>query len=108
MIQLVSFISATFETFVEAHLCLLVSGKNYAEVIKFLGILNKHVSKNNIYFCLRNKSNVSPNKKVLFLFPAIFKLDFVAQIIYCIFHRCLCSHFHTLFVLLYTSLRNGT
>ena len=33
------------------------------------------------------------NKKVIFVFHTIFKLDFITQIIYCIIHRCLCSHF---------------
>ena len=68
-------------------------GKKNAEVIKFLGILKKYVSKNKIYFCSRKKSNVSLNKKVIFVFHTIFKLDFITQIIYCIIHRCLCSHF---------------
>ena len=71
-------------------ICLL---KKNAEVIKFLGILKKYVSKNKIYFCSRKKSNVSLNKKVIFVFHTIFKLDFITQIIYCIIHRCLCSHF---------------
>ena len=63
-------------------------GKKNAEVIKFLGILKKYVSKNKIYFCSRKKSNVSLNKKVIFVFHTIFKLDFIMQIIYCIIHRC--------------------
>ena len=95
MIQSVSFTSAAFEAFAEAYLCFLVSAsaKKNAEVIKFLGILKKYVSKNKIYFCSRKKSNVSLNKKVIFVFHTIFKLDFITQIIYCIIHRCLCSHF---------------
>ena len=67
--------------------------KKNAEVIKFLGFLKKYVSENKIYFCSRKKSNVSLNKKVIFVFHTIFKLDFITQIIYCIIHRCLCSHF---------------
>ena len=63
------------------------------EVIKFLGILKKYVFNNKIYFSSRKKSNVSLNKKVIFVFHIIFKLDFIMQIIYCIIHRCLCSHF---------------
>ena len=55
--------------------------------------LKKYVSKNKIYFCSRKNSNVSLNKKVIFVFHTIFKLDFITQIIYCIIHRCLCSHF---------------
>ena len=95
MIQSVSFTSAAFEAFAEAYLCFLVSAsaKKNAEVIKFLGILKKYVSKNKIYFCSRKKSNVSLNKKVIFVFHTIFKLDFITQTIYCIIHRCLCSHF---------------
>ena len=73
-------------------------GKKNAEVIKFLGILKKYVSKNKIYFCSRKKSNVSLNKKVIFVFHTIFKLDFITQIIYCIIHRCLCSHFMLFFI----------
>ena len=68
-------------------------GKKNDEVIKFLGILKKYISENKIYFCSRKKSNVSLNEKVIFVFHTIFKLDFITQIIYCIIHRCLCSHF---------------
>ena len=67
--------------------------KKNAEVIKFLGFLKKYVSENKIYFCSRKKSNVSLNKKVIFVFHTIFKLDFITQIIYCIIHRCLYSLF---------------
>ena len=76
--------------------------KKNAEVIKFLGFLKKYVSENKIYFCSRKKSNVSLNKKVIFVFHTIFKLDFITQIIYCIIHRCLCSHF-IVFLLSYIS-----
>ena len=95
MIQSVSFTSAAFEAFAEAYLCFLVSAsaKKNAEVIKFLGILKKYVSENKIQFSSKKKSNVSLNKKVIFVFHTIFKLDFIMQIIYCIIHRCLCSHF---------------
>ena len=82
-------------------------GKKNAEVIKFLGILKKHISENKICFCSKKKSNVSLNKKVIFVFHTIFKLDFVTQIIYCIIHNSLCSHVVLFFVLLYQSLRNG-
>ena len=57
---------------------------------------------NKIYFCSRKKSNVSLNKKVIFVFHTIFKLDFITQIIYCIIHRCLYSLF-ILFLLSYIS-----
>ena len=90
MIQSVSFTSASFEGFIEAYLCFLVSvsakKKKNAEVIKFLGILKKYFSENKIYFCSRKKSNVSLNKKAIFVFHTIFKLDFITQIIYCIIH----------------------
>ena len=77
--DLISLTSAAFEAFAEGYLCFLVSAsaiKN-AEAIKFLGILKKYVSKNKIYFCSRKKSNVSLNKKVIFVFHTIFKLDFI-------------------------------
>ena len=82
-------------------------GKKNAKVIKFLGILKKYISENKICFCSRKKSNVSLNKKVIFVFHTIFKLDFVTQIIDCIIHNSLCSHFILFFVLLYQTLRNG-
>ena len=91
MIQSASFTSAAFEAFAEAYLSFLVSAevdtKKTVEVIKFLGILKKYVSKNKIYFCSRKKSNVSLNKKVIFVFHTISKLDFITQIIDCIIHR---------------------
>ena len=97
MIKSVSFTSAAFEAFAKAYLRFLVSSSPKkcwgAEVIKFLGILKEYVSKNKIYFCSRKKSNVWLNKKVIFVFYAIFKLEFIMQIIYRIIHRCLCSHF---------------
>ena len=79
-----------------------------AEVIKFFGILKKDVFENKIYFSSRKKSNLLLNKKVIFIFHTIFKLDFIIQIIYCIIEICLYSHFILFFVLLYQSLRNGT
>ena len=66
------------------------SAKKIAEAI---GILKKYVSKSKINFCLKKKSNVLLNKKVIFVFHTIFKLDFITQIIYCIIHRCLYSLF---------------
>ena len=74
MIQSVSFTSAAFEAFAEAYLCFLVSAsaKKNAEVIKFLGIL-KIMSPRIKYFCSRKKSNVSINKKVIFVFHTIFQ-----------------------------------
>ena len=104
MIQSVSFTSTAFEAFAETFLCFLVSAleKKNSEVIKFSGILKKYVSQNKIYFCSRKKSNVSLNKKVIFVFHTIFKLNFIMQIIYCFIHRCLYSPF-ILFLFSYTS-----
>ena len=68
--------------------------KKNDKVIIFLGVLKKYVSKNKKSFCSRKKSNVSFNKKILFVFHTIFNLDFITQIIYCncIIHRCFCYH----------------
>ena len=91
MTQSAIFTSAAFEAFAEAYLPFSVSAsadtKKTVEVIKFLVILKKYVSKNKIYFCSRKKSNVSLNKKVIFVFHTISKLDFITQIIECIIHR---------------------
>ena len=103
IIQSVSFTSAVFEAFAEAYLCFSVSAKKNAEVIKFLGILKKYISENKKSFCSRKKSNVSFNKKVIFVFHTIFKLDFIMQIIYCVIYRCLCCHF-ILFLFSYINL----
>ena len=81
--------------------------KKNAESIKFLGILKKYVSKNEIYFCLKNKSNTLFNKKGIFVFHTIFKLVFITQIIYCIIHRCRCPLF-VLFLFSYQFLKSGT
>ena len=92
MIQSVSFTSAAFKYFAEGYLCFLAS----ASAIRFLRILRKYVPKNKC-FHLKKKSNVSFNKKVIFVFRMIFKLYFITQqIIYCIIHRCL----YSLFILL--------
>ena len=53
-------------------------------------------------FAYKKKGNVLLNKKVIFVFHMIFKLDFITQAIYCIIHRCLYSLF-ILFVLLSVS-----
>ena len=70
-----------------------------------MGIFKKYVSKNKIYFCLKKRTNASPNKKVTFVFHTIFKLDFIIQIIYFIIHRCLYSIF-ILFLFFYEFLPN--
>ena len=71
-------------------------GKKNAELIKFLGILKNLVQERKAMF-------VSLKKKVIFDFNTTFKPDFITQIIYCIIHRCLCSHF-ILFLFSYISL----
>ena len=70
--------------------------KKNAETIKFLGTLENHVSENKIYFCLKKKSNVSLNKKVIFVFHTIFNLDFIT-IIYCYYPQMTVFSFHTFF-----------
>ena len=105
-IDLVSkFYQCSIRAFAKACLCFLVFGptKKNAEVIKVLGKLKKYVSESKIYFCLRKKSNVSLNKKVIFVFHTIFKLDFITHIIYCIICRYLYSHL-ILFLFSYISL----
>ena len=102
MIQSVSFTSAAFEAFAEAYLCFLVSAsaKKNAEVIRFLGILKKYVSKNKIYFCSRKKSKISLNEKVIFVFTQFSNLMYYPQM--SVFS------FFTFFYLIYQSLKNGT
>ena len=70
-------------------------GKKNAEAIKFLGILKKYISKNEIYFCLKKIINVLLNEKVIFVFYTIFKLDFIMQIIYCIYPQMSVFPFQT-------------
>ena len=82
-------------------------GKKNIEVIEFLGILKKYVSKNKIFFIQERKAIFLLIKKLFFVFHTIFKLDFITQIIYCIINRRLCSHFILFFVILYQSLRNN-
>ena len=74
--------------------------KKNAEVIKFWGMLKKYVSKNKInLFFLRKKGIFLLNKKVIFVFDTIFKLDSITQIIYSITQRWLCFQFVLLFSL---------
>ena len=55
------------------------------------------------------KSNVSLNKRFcLFCLSHDFKLDFITQIIYCIIHRCLYSHFILFFSLISHISLHGT
>ena len=91
MIQSVSFASGALEAFAEAHLCFLVSAlakkKKMLRQLNSQESLKKYVFKNKIYFCLKKKSNVSLNKKFIFVFDTIFKLDFIPQIIYSIIQK---------------------
>ena len=110
MIQSVSFTGAAFEAYAEAYLCLLVSAsekKKNAEAIKFL-IIKKHVFKNKMYFCLKKKSNVLLNKKVIFIFQHDFQTLFrnAEHLLY--YPQMFVFSFHTFFVLLYQFLRNRT
>ena len=102
MIQSASFTSTAFEAFAEAYLCFLVSAsaKKNAEVIRFLGILKKYVSKNKIYFCSRKKSKILLNEKVIFVFTQFSNLMYYPQM--SVFS------FFTFFYLIYQSLKNGT
>ena len=81
--------------------------KKNTDAFKSTEIFKKCTSKNKIYFCLKKKSNVSLNKKVIFGFHTIFKLVFITQINY-INYIDVCILFLFLFVLLYLILRNGT
>ena len=77
----------------EILICFLVSAlaKN-AEIIKFLGIL-KNRSLRLKYIFVQERKAIFCIINVIFVFHTIFKLDFITQIIYCIIHRRLCSHF---------------
>ena len=91
------------------YVCFLVSAsvkkEKNVEAIKFLQ--SQFYSKNKKYFCLKKKSNVSLNKKVIFVFRTIFKLDFITQIV-TVLSTVVCILFSYFFVLLYQFLRNGT
>ena len=89
------------EAFTKASLCFLVSASAIRikfEAIKFLGILKKYVYKNKIYFCLKKEKQcffyiIFIKIPIIFIFHAIIKLIFIAQINYCIIYRCLYSLF---------------
>ena len=49
-----------------------------------------------MYFCLKKESNVSLNKKVIFVFHTIFNLDFIT-IICCYYPQMTVFSFHTFF-----------
>ena len=71
-------------------------GKNIAEAIEFLRL------KKNTFPRIKKiglkKRNVVLNKKIIFVFPMIFKLHCITQIIYFIIHICL--YLYSLFILL--------
>ena len=68
-------------------------GKNNAEVTKFLGILRNMSPRIKYMFVQERKAMFRLIEKLFLAFHAIFKLDFMTQIIYCIIHMCLCFHF---------------
>ena len=105
MIQSVSFTSAVFEAWHEAFgrgmsmffIICLVQKKN-SELIKFLGIVKNYVSKKEIYFCLKKKSNV------LLKHSAIFKFGFIMNDLL-FYPQISVFSFHTYFVLFYQFLK---
>ena len=78
-------------------------GKKNAEVVKFLGILEKNLSLKIKHIFVRERKAMFRLEKFFFVFQTIFKLCFIMQIIYCIIHRCLRFHF-ILFLFSYISL----
>ena len=62
---------------ISLFLSICLGKEKYPKAINFLGILKKYVSKNKIYFCFKMESNVSLNKKVIFVLYTILKLDFI-------------------------------
>ena len=85
-------------------------GKKNAEVIKFLGILKKYVSEKKILFCSEKKSNVSLNEKscLYFCLSLNFQTWFHKADHLLYYPHMSVFSFHTFFVLIYQSLRNGT
>ena len=93
MIQSVYFTSTSLESC--QGICIFFSiclSKKNAEVSKFLEILKKYVSDNNI-FVQERRAMFCLVKKIIFVFHIIFRLDFITQITYSIIHRCLYLHF---------------
>ena len=76
MIQSVSLTSATFEDFVKAYLGLLtyVSAKKNTEVIKFVRILKKYVSRIKYIFVQERKAILCLIKKLLLSFTQLSNL----------------------------------
>ena len=69
--------------------------KKNAESIEFLGLI-KNTSPRIKKKLILKKRNVLLNKKIIFVFHMIFKLECITQIIYFIIHICL----YSLFILL--------
>ena len=88
MIQSISFTSAAFEAFAESHLCFLVSSsaKKNAEVINFLEILKQICLREQNILLFKKKSNVSLNKKVIFVFHKADHLLYYPQMSVFSFH----------------------
>ena len=75
--------------------------KKNSELIKFLGIVKNYVSKKEIYFCLKKKSNV------LLKHSAIFKFGFIMNDLL-FYPQISVFSFHTYFVLFYQFLKTLT
>ena len=56
--------------------------------------------------CLKKESKVSLNKKVVFVFHTIFRLNIIKQIIYCIIYKCLFSLFVLFFFISFSKKRD--
>ena len=76
-------------------------GKKNAEIIKFLGISKEMSPRIKNIFAQERKPMFG--LKIYFCLSHNFQNYFLTQIIYCIIHRCLCSHFK-LFLFFYISL----
>ena len=90
-VESLSFTSAASKAFAEASLLFSICHrkKKYAEPIKFFRISKRYIS-NNI-FCLKKTSNVSLNKKVIFLFHTSTVLSTYACILFSYFFYSLIS-----------------
>ena len=75
--------------------------KKNAQVIQLLRIFKKIYLREKNILLFKKESTFLLNKKVIFVFYTIFKLDFITQIIYCIYypqmsvfssHNFLCSY----------------
>ena len=78
--------SANAEFFVEAYLCFLV----FTVAMWLLGLIKKYFSKNKKKL-VQKKGNFLIDKKNIFLFHMVLKLDCITQFTYFIIHICLYS-----------------